>query len=205
MLLCRISMPVLLILAACTGIAGASELPLTPTSARGQTVTPSFEGWYMNPDGSYTLSFGYFNRNTEEIVQIPSGPDNFIEPGDANQGQPTVFLPRRHWGAFGVKVPADFGYGRVVWTLRLHGQTFAIPGSLARDTHYNTYNSCRQQQPPVIEWKACRIKLFIFNQVSYEKCRPSLNVVMRAAASPFQPVGPSASVHYPAPGREHDC
>ena len=68
--------------------AGAAELPLPLKSARGGTVTPSFEGWYRNPDGSFTLSFGYFNRNTEEIVEIPIGPDNFIEPGDPDQGQP---------------------------------------------------------------------------------------------------------------------
>ncbi|SVE22695.1 uncharacterized protein METZ01_LOCUS475549, partial [marine metagenome] len=49
-------------------VTGAAELPLPMTSSKGQTVTPSFEGWYQNPDGSYTLSFGYFNRNTEEVV-----------------------------------------------------------------------------------------------------------------------------------------
>ena len=78
-------------------MAWAAELPLPLKSARGGTVTPSFEGWYRNPDGSYTLSFGYFNRNTEEIVSIPIGPDNFIEPGDPDQGQPAVFLPQRQW------------------------------------------------------------------------------------------------------------
>ena len=29
-------------------------------------------------------------------------------PGRPNQGQPTYFYPRRHWGVFAVKVPADF-------------------------------------------------------------------------------------------------
>jgi hypothetical protein len=131
--LCRFITPVLLLAVICTSTIAAAELPLAPTSARGQTVTPSFEGWYKNPDGSFTLSFGYFNRNTEEVVEIPVGPDNFIEPGDANQGQPTAFLPRRHWGVFGVRVPADFGYERVVWTLKIQGQTFSIPGALNRD------------------------------------------------------------------------
>ena len=129
----RSTIAFLLLFALSVSITGAAELPLPPTSAKGQTVTPSFEGWYQNPDGSYTLSFGYFNRNTEEVVEIPVGSNNYIEPGDANQGQPTKFLPRRHWGVFGVKVPADFGYGRVVWTLEMNGQTFSIPGSLKQD------------------------------------------------------------------------
>src|SRR3954464_6356975 len=90
------------------GTAGA-QMPLTPTRQSGQSVTPAFEGWYKNADGSYSISFGYYNRNSEEAVEIPIGPDNFISPGDRNQGQPTHFEPKRHWGVFAVKVPADFG------------------------------------------------------------------------------------------------
>ena len=46
-----------------TPATGAAQLPLSPVSPRGQTVTPAFEGWYRNHDGTYSLSFGYFNRN----------------------------------------------------------------------------------------------------------------------------------------------
>src|SRR5688500_7011440 len=98
-------------------IPAASQELLTPIRAAGQTVTPVFEGWYRNPDGTYSISFGYFNRNASEVLQIPIGPNNSIAPGDANQGQPTSFQPRRHWGVFAVTVPADFGEKKVVWTL----------------------------------------------------------------------------------------
>jgi hypothetical protein len=107
-------------------------LPLAPGRASGQTVTPAFEGWYRNPDGTYSLSFGYYNRNTEEVVEVPIGPENRFEPGGPDRGQPARFEPRRHWGVFAVRVPADFGDHRVVWTLVVRGQTFAIPGSLKR-------------------------------------------------------------------------
>ena len=110
-----------------------TQLPLAPVKSSGQTVTPAFEGWYKNPDGSFSISFGYYNRNSEEALDIPIGPDNFIEPGDANQGQPTHFEPKRHWGVFAVKVPADFGEKKVVWTLKVRGETFAIPGQLASE------------------------------------------------------------------------
>ena len=113
--------------------AGVAQTPLAPAAATGQTVTPAFEGWYKNADGTYSLSFGYFNRNTKEVVSIPPGSDNFIAPGEANQGQPTFFYPRRHWGVFAVKVPADFGTKKVVWTVKVRGQTFAIPGSLREE------------------------------------------------------------------------
>ncbi len=118
------------LIAALWPITGVAQIPLTPVKESGQTVTPVFEGWYPNPDGTYSLSFGYFNRNAAEVVEIPIGPDNFIQPGDPNQGQPTSFQPRRHWGVFAVKVPADFGDQKVVWTLKLRGETFAIPARL---------------------------------------------------------------------------
>lgn len=150
----RALIPVSLLLAACLTVAGAAELPLPLKSAKGGTVTPSFEGWYRNPDGSFTLSFGYFNRNTEEVVEIPIGPDNFIEPGGPNRGQPSVFRPQRHWGVFGVRVPADFGYERVTWTLRMKGQTFSIPGSLNRDWEIDALEgeANANNTPPVLKF-----------------------------------------------------
>ncbi|HEY9227398.1 MAG TPA: hypothetical protein VIP11_12165 [Gemmatimonadaceae bacterium] len=111
------------------GTAGAQN-PLSPLKSSGQSVTPAYEGWYKNPDGTFSLSFGYYNRNTQEALEIPVGPDNFVEPGNKNQGQPTHFEPRRHWGVFAVKVPADFGKKQVLWTLKIRGETYAIPGSL---------------------------------------------------------------------------
>jgi hypothetical protein len=33
---------------------------------RGQDVAPAFEGWGQNPDGTYSMLFGYLNRNYEE-------------------------------------------------------------------------------------------------------------------------------------------
>jgi hypothetical protein len=119
---------------ALTGVtngAAAQETPLAPTRAGGQTVTPVFEGWYRNPDGTVSLSFGYFNRNAKEVIEIPVGPDNALQPAGPDRGQPTRFEPRRHWGVFAVKVPADFGEtNKVTWTLTVRGQTYAIPGSL---------------------------------------------------------------------------
>jgi hypothetical protein len=110
-----------------------AQLPLAPLAKSGQTVTPVYEGWYRNPDGSFSLSFGYYNRNTADAVEIPVGADNFISPGDSSQGQPTRFEARRHWGVFAVRVPANFGDRKVTWTVRMLGQTFAIPGSLHPD------------------------------------------------------------------------
>ena len=90
---------------------------------RGQTVAPVFEGWERNPDGSFTMVFGYMNRNYEEMPSIPVGLNNFFEPGLADRGQPSRFYTRRQQFVFRVSVPADWGDRDLVWTLSSNGQT----------------------------------------------------------------------------------
>lgn len=101
--------------------------------ARGQDVVPSYDGFLKNADGTFTMVFGYMNRNYEEELVIPTGPDNKLEPGIADQGQPTYFLPRRHAWVFRVKVPADWGNKELVWTITSHGRTEKAYGSLQSD------------------------------------------------------------------------
>jgi hypothetical protein len=96
----------------------------------GQNVAPIYEGWYRTADGDIHVSFGYFNRNLEETPDVPIGPDNRIEPGPADQGQPTHFLPRRQYGVFIVRVPKDSPNREITWTLTVHGQTVSIPANL---------------------------------------------------------------------------
>src|SRR3954471_13466926 len=85
--------------------AQAQQLPLEPQRESGQSVTPAYEGWYRNADGTITLLAGYFNRNLKEEVDIPVGPDNRIDPGGPDRGQPTHFLTHRQWGMFAIVVP----------------------------------------------------------------------------------------------------
>jgi hypothetical protein len=104
-----------------------SQLPTeTITAIRvnaGQSITPYFEGWIRNPGGTFDMVFGYFNRNYVQEFSIPAGLDNKVEPGQADQGQPTYFLPRRQRYVYRVRVPADFGKKEVVWTITANGRT----------------------------------------------------------------------------------
>ena len=99
----------------------------------GQYVSPAFEGWEENPDGSFNLVFGYMNGNWLEELDVPVGADNTISPGPADQGQPTHFRPRRNRYVFKVRVPADFGDQELVWSLTSKGVTEAAYGSLRLD------------------------------------------------------------------------
>ncbi len=103
------------------------------TYSRGQSVSPAYEGWWQNDDGSYTMFFGYMNSNWEEELDVPIGPDNHIEPGGPDRGQPTHFYPRRNLFLFTVEVPPDFGDREVIWTLTTNGRTERAYGSLRTD------------------------------------------------------------------------
>lgn len=107
-----------------------AKLPLLSHRGSGVGVSPVYEGWYRNPDGTYTLSFGYINRNREEAVEIPVGSENFVEGATGLSAPPTHFEPFRSYGVFTTQVPADFGEQEVVWTIDFRGERYSIPGRI---------------------------------------------------------------------------
>jgi hypothetical protein len=88
------------------------------------------EGWYGNEDGTYSISFGYLNAN-RDTLEIPIGPDNFIEPAEYNGMQPTTFFPGHHRGIFAATLPAVMRDTDVWWTLRkANGEVTRVPGRI---------------------------------------------------------------------------
>src|SRR5262245_53736442 len=83
----------IVIVASWPGVSAApqkpSTMPLDPPRERGTSISPAYEGWLPNADGSFSLLIGYYNRNSKETLDIPVGPNNRISPGEADQGQPT--------------------------------------------------------------------------------------------------------------------
>ena len=131
----------------------ARQLPLAPVRESGQGITPAFEGWYQNPDGSYMLLIGYFNRNSKETLDIPIGPANRIEPGGPDQGQPTHFLTRRQWGIFTIKVPKEFGDKRLTWTITANGQTNSIPVGVIKGYQVEPFlEAAQKNEPPRLQF-----------------------------------------------------
>jgi hypothetical protein len=143
------------------GLAAQEPLPLMPLAPGGDVVAPFFDGWYRNPDGTFTLSFGFFNRNTGTLIEIPIGENNFIEPAEFNGAQPTSFPPvsyggfsgRRERGAFAVRVPADYADREVVWTLTANGKTHSVPGRITADAYELGYTPMAAgSQPPLLRF-----------------------------------------------------
>lgn len=100
----------------------------------GQYVSPGYEGWEEDADGTKYFVFGYMNRNWEEEVDVPVGPDNGFAPGPVDQGQPTHFMPRRNRFIFRIKVPANFtAKDELVWTLTSNGKSEKAFASIRED------------------------------------------------------------------------
>ena len=141
--------------------------PLYPLPAEGLGVAPFFDGWYQNPDGTVTFSFGYSNLNRNEVAEIQLGPDNFIVPKEYDGRQPTSFPPatassagddggggrrERERGVFTVTVPAGFK-GDVVWTLRHQGQTFKVPARAKTSAYRLYWPMAMGSVPPLLRFK----------------------------------------------------
>jgi hypothetical protein len=134
------------------GLCGQS-LPLEPPHETGNSVTGSFEGWFKYPDGTFGLLVGYYNRNRSQEIEIPVGPENHIDPGGPDRGQPTHFLPGRAWGMFTIKVPADFGESKLTWTIVANGKATSIPLSLKPDWEISPFvEASVGNTPPVIRF-----------------------------------------------------
>ena len=128
------------------------QLPFEPPHEFGQSITGAFEGWFPNADGSFSILLGYYNRNQKQELEIPVGPNNSIEPGGPDQGQPTHFLTGRQWGVFTIRVPKDFGDKVMTWTLTANGQTTKIPLNLKTPWEVQPFREASGNQPPFISF-----------------------------------------------------
>jgi hypothetical protein len=141
-----------LVLAA--GVAlSAQQLPSEPRRQFGASITGAFEGWFESAPTGRAFLVGYLNRNTEQALDVPIGPNNRIEPGGPDMGQPTHFLPGRQWGVFIVPVPKDFTTAdqRLTWTIVVNGQTTTIPLRLHPDYTVTPFSDVAvKNTPPVV-------------------------------------------------------
>lgn len=151
----RFGLPALCAVALCgTALLSAqdSRLPSAPHGQFGGSVTGAYDGWFVDTDQSRAFLVGYFSRNTEQSLDIPIGPNNRIEPGGPDLGQPTHFLPGRHIGMFAVRVPDGFKeQDSLVWTLVANGETTRIPLRLKTDYFVSPFGGATvANEPPVI-------------------------------------------------------
>ena len=132
-----------------------SPFPLSnPVREHGSSITGAYEGWYTDADGATRLLVGYFNRNTQQELDIPVGPNNRIEPGGPDQGQPTHFLTARQFGVFTIKVPKDFGSKKLTWTIVANGFTNTITMHLRPEWIIEPFlDAASKNTPPVLKFQ----------------------------------------------------
>ena len=131
-----------------------SGVLLEPLGTTGEAIYPAFEGWGPLKDGTNALLLGYFNRN-KEAVDVPIGPDNRIDPGGPDYGQPTHFHSGRQWGLFSITVPKDFGTKKLTWTLTANGHTSTVQFWLNPPYWIDFFkNGANGNEPPRIKFSA---------------------------------------------------
>jgi hypothetical protein len=124
-----------------------------PIGESGEAIYPAFEGWGPLKDGTNVLLIGYFNRNKSQEPDIPVGPNNRIEPGGPDFGQPTHFHTGRQHGVFAIPLPKDFGTKRLTWTIVANGISSSVAVWMNPaywiDFFQNTANA---NEPPIIKF-----------------------------------------------------
>ena len=86
-----------------------------------QPIYMQYDGFVRNKDGTFTLSFGYYNMNNVDVTVQPGDANTFTPtPGDRNQ--PVTFLKGRHRFACSMVVDKTFG-GPLQWTVKFAGRT----------------------------------------------------------------------------------
>src|SRR5215467_10448396 len=112
----------------------AQPLPPTfsapaPTGAVNEQVFPAYEGWGPHKNGAAGANYalvGFFNRNKDQTIDVPIGPNNHIDPGGPDLLQPTHFEPGREWGVFSLVFPKDQPTRKYTWTLTTNGRTTQV-------------------------------------------------------------------------------
>lgn len=114
--------------------------PLQPSTGVNRVVAPFMEGWYENPDGTFSISFGYLNMN-DEVLEIPLGENNYIEPAQFDGMQPTYFQRGHPRGLFAVTLPASMRDTDVWWYIRNpNGEVTRVPGRTSAHAYQLDWN-----------------------------------------------------------------
>lgn len=146
-----------LILVASSALVSAQLLPSVPPKQFGGSITPAYEGWLDNADGTHSFLIGYFSRNTAAEIDIPIGPDNHFEPGNPDMGQPTHFKTGRNYGVFMFTVPKEFTRTqKISWVLTANGVRTTVPFHMSPDYNVTPFKSSEESPgggwnlPPVV-------------------------------------------------------
>src|SRR5712691_10234793 len=101
----------------CALVATNATLVAQPT----HPIYLQYDGFVRNKNGTFTLSFGYFNMNNVDVT-VPSGDTNHFAPVPADRNQPVTFLKGRHRFTCSMVVDGTFD-GKLQWTVTFAGRT----------------------------------------------------------------------------------
>ncbi len=104
--------------------------------AQAQAVQPIYvylDGSVKNPDGTFTLIWGYYSHNHVNVT-ISAGPANSFSPAPFDRNQPITFAPGRHRFACAMVVESNAA-DQVQWTVKWGGTTSASTAQSANEMY----------------------------------------------------------------------
>ena len=176
----RLCALVMLVAGGAAGI-GAGQLPSNPPKQFGASISPAYEGWFDNPDGTHSFLIGYYSRNTEAGNRHPDRSE-----------QPFRARSRRHGSADALPDPP------AVRHVHRHGAE-GIPED--PEDHLDADRERRDDDDSVLH--AHRLQ---HHAVQIDRREPESRLQQTSAHAKFEENGPSfiGSRHQPRDRREGD-
>jgi hypothetical protein len=101
---------------AIAGVALSTHVGAQPT----QPIYLQYDGFVRNKDGTFTVSFGYYNLNNTDVT-IQPGDANTFTPAPVDRSQTVVFLKGRH--RFACSMVVEKTFDDLQWTVKFAGKT----------------------------------------------------------------------------------
>ena len=119
-------------------------LPSYPKLSFGASVSPAYDGWHDNADGTHTFLIGYYSRNWNEEIDIPIGANNKFEPGDPIVASPRTSAEPQLGHVYGDRAEELPANEHLWWTLTVNGVTSRVGMILSPDFNITPQKSSEE-------------------------------------------------------------
>ena len=135
-----------LMLVASGALVSAQLLPSVPPKQFGGSVTPAYEGWFDNADGTHSFLIGYFSRNTQaEKSTSRSARTITSSPATPTWASRRTSRPAGNYGVFVFTMPKEFAKTqKITWVLTVNGVRTSVPFYMSPDYNVTPFKSSEE-------------------------------------------------------------
>ena len=144
----------LVLLAACAIAGAAQQLPLEPIKERGQGVYPVYEGWERTPTGAIRSWSGTSTATRKKPSTCRSAQTTRWSRAARIWGSRRTSSRGAAGGCTQIRVPADFGAKKLVWTVNVNGLNASVPMHLDPNWVIEPFeDAASKNRPPALRFE----------------------------------------------------